>query len=224
MMISKQWDKNTVIKVGAALGVVVVLCIWSVTSINKAAAAQQVRLDAARQELSTLQNDAGQLSAMQAEFRRMQEALAHLEPGVPEDRKSTYLPTLLKQIQKLADDTKVKLRQVNPGSVKAKTNVPPPAAPSAKDKDASGSAPAAPAKPAAPAEEKVGVSLQLEGTFAQLMTFLEGLKSFPKVIEVESVQLQPDSSKDDAVGASPNLRITMEATATVLPLMSGGGS
>lgn len=218
-MLTRQWDKTTALKLGIGLGAAFILCVWLIVTINKAKAAQLDKLTVAKQELSTLQNDAGQLSELQAEFRKMQGALAHLEPGVSPDRKSTYLPTLLKQIQKLADDTNVKLNQMNPGSVKAKTNTPPPA-PAASG----GAAAAAPAKPAAPAEEKVPVSLQLDGTFPELMAFLEGLKMFPKVVEVESIQLQPQVNKDAAAGTSPNLRISMEATATVLPLVPGVGS
>jgi Tfp pilus assembly protein PilO len=220
-MLTRQWDKSVMIKLGVLLAIAIVVCVWLVMTINKAKAAQFEKLSVAKAELSTLQNDAGQLSSLQAEYRTMQKTLAHLEPGVSPDRKSTYLPTLLKQIQKLADDNHVKLEQLNPGTTKVASNVPPPATPTGSTP--SNGAPAAPAAPPAPTQVEVPISIRLVGTFPRLMAFIDGLKSFPKVINIVSMQLQPRLSADNPANVSPELGITMEATATVLPLVPGVG-
>ena len=219
MMFTKRWDKSAIVKIGAVLGVSVALCLWLVMTINKMKAAQAEKLAQARGELSALQNDAGQLTTLQAEFKKMKAELSYLEPGVSDDRKATYLPTLLKQLQKLADDHNIKLEQLNPGEAKPPTNTPPPAAPSGPTGPAEPGA--APAAPAGPQGEQVPINLRMEGTFPQLMAFLEGLKTFPKVIEINSMQLQPRSNGKDGAGVSPKLGITMEASATVLPLVPG---
>lgn len=213
-MFTIHWNKSAIIKVSIVLCLVVAVCTWMILSLNRMKAAQAQELNAAQMELTTLMNDAGQLNALKAEFAQTKAVLAHLEPGVPEDRKATYLPTLLKQLQKLADDTDVKLEQLNPGQSTAQVNPTPPAG-NPSDPNA--------APPPAPSEQKVPLNIRMEGTFAQLMAFLEGLKSFPKVVQIDTMQLQPRLSGKSAAGVAPKLGITMEANATVLPLIPGVG-
>jgi Tfp pilus assembly protein PilO len=100
-----------------------------------------------------------------------------------------YIPTLLQQLQVLAQTTHLTVISVKPGmpsSETAKAVTPAPAA---------AAGPAAPTpKASAPPYETQPIDIMVSGTYSQVMTFIYSLPTFPKVLALEGVTLSPKSA------------------------------
>ncbi len=205
-MSSRGWNRNRIVPLIVALAVLLLIGMYVVFATNRAKADAAARLETAKVELATLQNDAGQLDALRKERLDIRRVLAFLEPGLAPDRKSTFFPTLVAQLQRLADQHRLALENITPTASKA-------APASAAPPDGQTATP--------PAEETVHFSLNMKGTFPDFMAFLKALKTFPKIIEVETIKLTPQIEADDPAGMSPLLGVSMEMNATMLPLATG---
>ena len=135
-----------------------------------------------------------------------------------------YIPTLLKQLEQLGKSVDLKVVGVRP-----KIEPQQPAAPKPpQGSEAGGAAKEQPAeKSAAPPAAKerkpydsLSIDLEVEGSYADLMTFLHGITSFPKILEVNTMQISP-ASKSSGRG-SPDLTIQINVTAYVFHAESGG--
>jgi Tfp pilus assembly protein PilO len=215
-MFSGRWDRQRVILTAAFLAIEIFLCGYLILYTNSVKSEKSAQLATAKQELATLRNDAGQLTGLRKEYTLSKQTIAHLEPGFAPDKKATYLPTLLSQLQDLADATHVKLDAYAP-QVKQNPVAPPPSTtPSGATTPTAGAA--------APAEETLPITVRLVGTFPNLLNFINRLKSFPKVISIDAMQLRPEQNGMNLSALSPNLVIQMSVTATLLPLLPGVGS
>ena len=213
---ANRWDRSRILLLGIALAAEFLVCGYFLFYVNGLKAAQAARLTVAQQEIATLRNDAGQLTVMREQYGEAHRTLAHLEPGIADDQKATYMPTFLSQLQDLAHRAGVTLMVVNPGPPRTPSNPVPPAAP------ANGSANAGSTAPPPPAQVQLPVNLSLKGTFAQLLAFIDGLKTFPKLVAIDALQIRPNTTKDLPPGVSPSLDINMDVSGTVLPPISGG--
>jgi Tfp pilus assembly protein PilO len=225
-MLKERWDRSRIILAGAIVGAELLVCLYFALYSGRMRSAQTDRLAQARQELETLRNNAGQLTGLRKQYEDSRSILAHLEPGLPPERESDYMPTLLSQLQTLAQQTHIKLDVLTPGQKNPAVNPPPPA-PATNNPPAGGAPPpgaaAPPASSASAAPETILVMLTLRGTFKNLLAFIERLKTFPKLLEISSVQLRPANAGAQIPGVEPELNISMSLNATILPVMQGTG-
>jgi Tfp pilus assembly protein PilO len=124
-----------------------------------------------------------------AEYDAATEPLKHLEGAIPA---SSYIPTLVQQLQLASQKRQIKLSGLRPGA--ALDDTPAPAASGSKGR-----------KVARPAYKQVVMTIQAEGTFNQIMGFISDLNSFPKIVAVNSISLSPKSVDSSAQNSSPKL-------------------
>ena len=121
----------------------------------------------------------------------------------------SYVPTLLQQLQGLAQQTHLTVNAVRPGPI---TVPAPPAKPASTGDTAAGAATPAPEKKAPPPPyDTLGIDVDVTGSYANTVAFLYGLTRFPKIISVASAQLKPGTT---ATAAPP------PGTAPAAPLVS----
>lgn len=129
-----------------------------------------------------------------------------------------YVPTLLKQIEHLGKSVKLKVigvrPKVEPNSSRAKKQSASEQSAEAGKSGQSGQ-PTATAKKAEPAKpyDELQVELQLEGNYMNALDFLYRLTSFPKIMAVNSVQMNPTTGC--ALSESPQLNIQINVTAFI---------
>lgn len=124
-----------------------------------------------------------------------------------------YVPTLLKQIERLGKSVDLKVIGVRPkanDSARLKAKVE--RTEGEKTASADGSAAAPKPEPPKPYDE-LSIDLQLEGDYMNALDFLYRLTSFPKIVAVNAVQMSP-SGLIGVVG-SPKLTIDINVTAFV---------
>ncbi len=92
---------------------------------------------------------------------------------------NAYIPTLVPQIEHLAQSYDLNVSAIRPGPVSA---APAPAA--STD----------PSAPAAPPYQTMSLGLTLSGSYTQIMKFMYSLTKFPKIITVKSLSLSPAGS------------------------------
>jgi hypothetical protein len=144
-----------------------------------------------------------------------------LEPGLPD---SSYIPTFLHQIERLARGTHNEILLIRPKPVVKRSP-----ADKATVNDETGEIVHTPAgaeeaepAPAVP-YDFVPIELRIEGTYWTVIDFLEELQRFPKMIAVNDISFSPSQGRVQP-GYSPNLTTTMQLTAVVTKGGSDGGS
>jgi Tfp pilus assembly protein PilO len=130
-----------------------------------------------------------------------------------------YVPTLLKQIERLGKSVNLKVLAVRPqegnkkggarsvtsGAKAAEGNV----ESASKEKNGQ-AASAAKTKP----YDELTISLEVEGSYMNALSFLYRLTTFPKIVSVSRMEMAP--SKNALALMSPRLSIKMTVTAFVL--------
>ncbi len=133
-----------------------------------------------------------------------------------------YVPTLLKQIEHLGKSVNLKVNGVRPKAPDPNAGLAKKMAAQTASSGAGGQSPAggSAAAPAAKPEppkpyDELEVDLELEGNYMNALDFLYKLTSFPKIMAVNSVQMDPDNSPGQAITDSPKLKIKINLTAFV---------
>ncbi len=170
-------------------------------------------------EVGTSEQIAQRYQSTKDSYNETQGRIQFLESAVTS---KSYVPTLLKQLQTLAQTTHLNVTSVRPGQP------PPPPPPAARP--AEGAAPAADAKkaPPPPPYDIVPIDVDMTGTYANTATFLYSLTRFPKIVAVVGAQLHPNalppgSSQTASPTVSTNLHLVAfmfhedAATAPTLP-------
>lgn len=122
-----------------------------------------------------------------------------------------YVPTLLKQLEHMGRSVNLKVIGVRPKPNEAK---PARQASSGGEGEAASADQEAASKPPPPKPyDEAEIEVTLEGTYMNALEFLSSLTSFPKIIAVNTVQMDPVATPY-LVGA-PRLTITMSVTAFV---------
>jgi hypothetical protein len=161
--------------------------------------------------------------------------LAFLEP--PSDQ-NKYVPTLLQQLQVLAQTTGLQVLSVQPGAIEAPAAKAASGTSSAAVPGTSSATPAASAAPAAsttstkaaaaPSYQTLPVALQVSGTYRQIMKFVYALPKFPKILCLKRISLAPGGSQGAAPGKStssePVLAASLSLEAYVFPVSASGGT
>lgn len=171
-------------------------------------------------EVGTSEQIAQRYQSTKDSYNETQGRIQFLESAVTS---KSYVPTLLKQLQTLAQTTHLNVTSVRPG-------LPPQPAPPAA-RPAEGTAPVADAKkaPPPPPYDIVPIDVDMTGTYANTATFLYSLTRFPKIVAVVGAQLHPNglpagSSPTDSPTVTTNLHLVafmFHEDATTVPTLPG---
>jgi Tfp pilus assembly protein PilO len=129
--------------------------------------------------------------------------LTHLEMSVPE---MEYVPTMLKELEKLGTDCGIQVNGVRP--------IPRPQAAPSKNENGEVS------KKARKPYNELSIEVRGRGNYASVMKFIEGLTTFPKIVAVRTVSLQPKTEANQKPGQappSPKLDVTFELRSYLFP-------
>lgn len=159
----------------------------------------QAQLEQKRQELQNAQQAASQLRQTQEQLQATQRELQFLERGVSE---AAYVPTMLKQFEQLAQQRQLQIVAIRP---QAQNNSPT----NAKEEQKS-----------AKAYDEQLFEIQLRGKFWNLMSLFKNLEAFPKILAVQSVNLQAKSGSEQ-VAENPDLEIRLIVKAFIFRSAQG---
>ncbi len=197
--------------IAGAIAALFYLFIWSpqqtrADNLNNQIKAQQIELDRLKRLAETR-------DAKEREFAALSERIRLVEVKLPPERD---IPRLIRQLQDVAAELKVKLTLLRPGPTQAGAPTGQslqPASPSgASQPSGVAQAAPAPAKPGAPAPSRYQlfrIDLAFEGTYADLMAYLGRLEDFPRFIVLKQISMSP--------GELPRLKVTLNAETFVLP-------
>jgi len=118
-----------------------------------------------------------------------------------------YLPTYLEQIQIMARATQNDLLVISPGEIKPldltkgpfANKAPANAAPAATPAPATDQAPKPAAKPATNGTQVMKITLTTRGSYTNLISFLDRLKNFQKLVYVKSISVSPSGIDKNGV-------------------------
>jgi Tfp pilus assembly protein PilO len=185
-------SKQTAIILGALIGVSVASTIgWSFWQ-NGIREQQESIIRNKTQQVNDSQMVADQLDATEAEYQLVQGRIGRLETAVSEN---DYVPTLLKQIERLAKENDLRVDSQQQSFEPAPE---PPADPEARKTFV--------AQP----YDKEYITLKVQGRYWSLARFMYRLTEFPKILSVEKLQFQPQSEGEP--DKSPLLSITINLT------------
>jgi len=205
-----------------ALIVVAVVCFFGCVLAYMAAAGKMrsasAELKSKEQEVAQSRKMAEELEESKLEYLDTRAQLRFLESSVST---RAYVPTLLKQLERLGKSVDLKVvavrpqapekaayqRKVSSGAQAAGGDV----ESASKSKNADEQKQAA-KKPSVPYDE-LKIEVEVEGRYMNALDFLYKLTTFPKIVAVNGVQLAP-VERNGAFG-SPNLNIRMGVTAIV---------
>jgi len=207
----------------AAIAITLVTAGWFAYASRRAQLnSLQATLKAKQTELDNLEPELARRPALEAEYASLQERLAVLEPSLPT---YAYVPTLLRQLERLAADTGNKIDAIKPQRSRAKDT---PKKSEAEQAAASGdvtegqagngqpvNAQAKPAteKPAVP-YDSVDINIEVEGTYWTTVKFLEMLQTFPKMLAINEMSLRPSCTATTAASPKLNVQIAVKAVVT----------
>jgi Tfp pilus assembly protein PilO len=167
-------------------------------------------LNAKKTQLEEGSRLASRLATTDEELGRDRQRLKNLETGVPD---AGYIPTLLRQVEKLARDTSNTVRAVRPQLEVTPT---PTKIQRRTDPEADEKAAKNPETKTAPSEpyNRLHIQLTLTGTYANSQRFIQQLTQFPKIVSVDGVTLHPRPV--EGPGGQPMLDIEMNLTAFIM--------
>jgi len=170
-------------------------------------------LEQKEQELEEGERLTSKLASSREALERDRQRLRFLETGVP---RAAYVPTLLRQMERMASGTGNRVLGIRPELEKPKrvTKVQRRSDPEADEKAQKNPVVKEPAD--APYDRLV-IQLNLNGTYASTQRFLQELTKFPKIMAVEGVTLRPRPLEDGETG---NL---LSADLTVVAFIWKGG-
>jgi len=162
-------------------------------------------LDKKGMELQRLQGLAQTKEAKEQDYAALQERIRLIEVRLPPERE---IPRLIRQLQDVAQELKVKLTLLRPGPTQT------PAQAGGATAQPAGQRTPAPAggqtpKPAAPVYQEFRIDLGFDGTYADLMAYLGRLENFPRFLVLTQLALAP--------GELPRLKVTIAGKTFVLP-------
>lgn len=191
---------------------IVLLCLGGgvyQTKVTKLRALTRERNDK-RQELQGLQDKLATRPMLERKYSNLQERLAVLEPALPT---YAYIPTFLRQIEKLAQDTDNKVMGVKPLPLIERAPTPAPASTESPAGADGGAAPAEEQLAADALYDRVPIEFDLTGEYWQTEKFLERLSQFPKMLAVNDLSLAPACQPEGL--KAPDLRVKMNLLALI---------
>ena len=174
-------------------GIIIALMNAQISDFQKTAADKASKVGNSEQIAQRYQATLTTYNAMSARAQ-------YLETSVSA---KSYVPTLLQQLQGLAQQTHLTVNAVRPGAI---TAPPLPVKAASSGDNASGNAAPVAEKKAPPVPyDTLGIDVDVTGSYADTVAFLYGLTRFPKIISVAGVQLKPGAAAAaaPAPGAAP---------------------
>ncbi|MFQ3611379.1 MAG: type 4a pilus biogenesis protein PilO [Fimbriimonadales bacterium] len=172
-----------------------------ITRINEA-------LEQKRKELEQAQQATSQLRLVQQEYEQTRRELQFLERGVSE---YAYIPTMLQQIEQTAKNLNLEIAAIRPQQ---------PAQQSTQDQKE---------KAKKPYEEQM-IEISIRGNFWSLMRFLKQLDEYPKILAIQTIQVQSKAQNQlEMTNTNPQLEIRTTVRAFIFkshnpPANAQGGS
>jgi len=163
--------------------------------------------------------DSGETIAKRQEQVRLmleedRQRIQFLETGVTD---TTYVPTMLEQLEDLATSTQNKVQAVRPQLiVEAPTKLEQRRNPEAQEKGGEAKDGQKEEKKKVDPYIRLGIQVSLVGTFQSTQTFIERLKRFPKIVAVEQIQVRPHRSADADKTDSTELDVEITLTAFLM--------
>jgi len=166
--------------------------------------------DRARTELDRLQDLAQTKVAREQEYSALLERIKLIEVRLPPERE---IPRLIRQLQDVAQELKIKLTLLRPGPTQAPTQAGN-AQPAGQRQPTPAPAAGQPARPA-PVYQEFRIDLGFDGTYADLLAYLGRLENFPRFLVLTQLSMAP--------GELPRLKATIAGKTFVLPRERQGG-
>lgn len=214
-------SKRQVVLLNVVLVAVALVSAGIYLYLSNVAADMGRRLEVDQKALAESQRLTSKLAASQAAFLDTQSHLRNLEQSMPT---RAYVPTLLQQIEALAEKTKSQIVLVRPEDkpVEAKA----PETKKAGTDTASSDQTAKATEPATGVKKDDGkipgidydtqkLQLDVQGKYWDLMKFVEGLSTFPKIMAVDSVSIDPVTT-DGKAGAGRSVTLHIQITAYLI--------
>ena len=161
-------------------------------------------LDRAGTEMVRLQNLAQTKDAREQEYSALLERIKLIEVRLPPERE---IPRLIRQLQDVAQELKIKLTLLRPGPTQAPTQAGS-AQPAGQRQPTPAPAAGQPARPA-PVYQEFRIDLGFDGTYADLLAYLGRLENFPRFLVLTQLSMAP--------GELPRLKATIAGKTFVLP-------
>lgn len=154
------------------------------------------------------------LVGSQEALEQARQRLRYLEASVP---RAAYVPTMLRQIEKLATITNNSVLGIRPELEKPKKVT---KRERKRDPEADEKAAKNPVveEPVAAPYDRLRIQLNMDGTYASTQRFLDELTRFPKIMAVEAVTLRPRTNSERETGSR------LSADLTVVAFIWKGGS
>jgi Tfp pilus assembly protein PilO len=207
----------------ALLGIAALCLIGLGVSLYRAKGSELTRLakelSGKDQQLTQVREKLTKQPELEAKYAKLQARLSVLEPALPD---SAYMPTFLRQIERLATQTSNRIVMIRP---KAKAPSGKTAAVTVNNEtgEVVKEQPNAPSGPNAKGAKQVEksklpydystIELRIEGTYTTILAFLKELQQFPKMIAVNDIAFSPKQT--GSLMQSPELMATMELTAVI---------
>jgi Tfp pilus assembly protein PilO len=152
----------------------------------------KAELQAKKHELAGLRKRLATRPALERRYRLLRARLDRLETGLPT---GAYVPTFLKQIESLAWKTGNQIAGIKPVINLAQPQ--PQSQQQQQQKKQSGSSP----------YERMSIEMQLQGRYWTMVSFLDQLDRFPKMIAVNDISLSPSGGQKKSI-ISSRLQLT----------------
>ncbi len=155
-------------------------------------------------QLNKMEATARQITALRAEFARLQAFIADIEAKLPAQKET---PVLLVQLERLTRSLGVGLQAIRPGQIQQASSAPTQPQP--------GGRPPAPPAPGTPAQAagttylRFPIALSVTATFEQMVRLATELNDFPRMIAIRNLNLAPKRV--------PDLNVSLDIETYVLP-------
>lgn len=191
--------------IGLVCIAVLVFCIDGYLYYNRASrlAVLQTEFDVKNKKLQDSNQIAQRLSQVESRYNDVQLQLGTLEQGVSS---SSYIPSLLKQLETLGKHNNLQVVGVRPQLIVPPPPPPPPPA---------GSTVKQVRKEPDP-YDKINIDIDVSGSYWNVVNFIDQLNSFPKIITVREMNIIPVSAGKMKKNGSTLLNAKIVTSAFIL--------
>jgi Tfp pilus assembly protein PilO len=185
---------------------IIMLAVFILTYMSQSTKVHKLQV-AVREKQTKLADSrviAQRLDDVQRRYMDAQSELSSLEKGVTH---KAYIPTLLRQIEDLGKGLNLQVVGVRPKAPEVKAK-----APVSED----GKKVEAAVEKPKPYDEMI-LDFEMNGKYGDVMKFVDKINSFPKIIAVQSIDIDPVSANPaEGIKNSPKLSVKLKAIAFIL--------
>lgn len=192
--------------IGMIAAAVLLFLVCGFTYYNRASRLHVlgVQLKDKEQKLADSEKIVKQLTEIEQDYLDAQAKLGILESGVST---KAYVPTLLRQLEEMGKSVNLRVVGVRP---KAPEVIAAASESSSDDKSSSSSSNKKKEEP----YDKLNIEIDVNGKYWDVARFLRQITSFPKIIAVNDLQVNPLAQGD--IAGSPMLSVKFNTTAFIL--------